>query len=213
MFFHFITLHPQFIESYFEFGIFKKATDLGLAEFSTTQLRDFAVDDHGSVDSKPYGGGTGMVLRPEPLANATKAIKEKHPDAKVILLSPQGKTWQQGDVYEFMEQQNTQLIFICGRFEGIDQRFIDLYVDQEVSVGSYVISGGELAALTVADSLLRHNEGLLKESTLEDSSAIKTNQKTPPVYSRPEIFEGKSVPNELTSGNHALIEKWKKSFK
>lgn len=211
--FQFVTLHPEFIEYYFKFGLFKKALDLNIASFKVVQLRDFAIDDHGSVDSKPYGGGTGMVLRPEPLAAATKSLKKKHPNAKVVLLSPQGSIWNQKQVYRFAENpEYSDLIFICGRFEGTDQRYIDKYVDLQVSVGHYILSGGEVPALAVADSLLRHCKGLLKNETLDDSQSIQQNKPTAPAYSRPEVFEGTGVPKELISGDHALIKRWKNSF-
>ena len=205
--FYFVTLHPRIIESYCEVGIFKRAIDEAKVKVHIVYLREYAVDKHGSIDDKPYGGGPGMIMRPEPLADAVQAIKDNDPDAKVLLLDPKGEVWTQKNAEEFNAKPYS-CIFVCGRFEGIDQRFIDLYVDKQISVGQYIVSGGELPALTVADSILRMQT--LDEPSLHDTfSSQFDNKKEYPQYTRPEIFKGQKVPKILLSGNHQKIEEWR----
>jgi len=206
----FITLQPQVCEAYSGFGVFRRAVDLGLVDLRFVQLRDFAIDRHGTVDDRPYGGGDGMVLRPEPLAQAVEAYRT--PGCRVLTFGPAGKPWTQASAT--MLQENSQdLILICGRFGGIDQRFLDLYVDEEISVGDFVVSGGELPALTIVDSLLRGYPGVLghAESATHDSFSHGMDfQLEHPLYTRPETFEGETVPDVLRSGHHLAIEKWKR---
>ena len=146
----FLTIHPDFIDEYRKFGVLARCESLKLAEINSVNLRDFAVDKRGSVDASPYGGGDGMILRPEPLRDALKSLSK----AKVIYTSPSGKAWSQSEASR-LAQSDEDIVFVCGRFGGIDQRFIDKYVDEEYSLGDFVISGGELACLTMADSVVR----------------------------------------------------------
>lgn len=205
--FYFLTVQPQFIESYTQIGVMKSATAKKLANFKAVNLRDFAVDHHGTVDDHPYGGGDGMVLRPEPLVGALKTL----PKGKVISLSPSGKTWTQKEA-ENLASYQMPLIFVCGRFAGVDQRFIDKYVDEEYSLGDFVISGGELAALTLTDSIVRLIPGVLGHS---DSAKIDSFAEglggilEYPLYTRPAIFEDIAVPDVLMSGDHKQISKWR----
>lgn len=209
-----ITIHPNFIKTYSEFGVFKSAIQKQIVNIEVINLRDFAIDKHGTIDDKPYGGGEGMVLRPEPLANAIKSIKT---NPYVILTSPHGELWTNYKAQEFSKFiQNNNLdkafVWICGRFSGIDQRFIDLYVHKQISIGEYIISGGELAALVIIDSILRFIPGVLgkKESAQKDSFCKEFKGGLEyPLYTRPQIFEGHQVPQVLLSGNHNKIKKWK----
>jgi tRNA (guanine37-N1)-methyltransferase len=205
---HFVSIHPKFIEAYWQFGTFKSAQDKNLANLYSINLRDFAVDKHGSVDSRPYGGGDGMVLRPEPLANAVKAIPN---NPYVILTSPRGKIWQQSDA-ERLRVIGRPLVFICGRFGGVDERFIENYADEEISIGNFILSGGELAALSVCDSILRLVPGVLghEESSQIDSFSKKLGgQLEHSLFTKPPVFEDREVPPILLSGHHKAIEDWR----
>lgn len=204
----FITIHPSFVESYKEFGVFAAATKLGIG-IDAINLRDYAVDKHGSVDGRVYGGGDGMILRPEPLANALTSLQG--PGTLVCYPSPHGRRWCQQEAENFLTFDCRHLVFICGRFGGIDQRFLDKYVDLEFSLGDFVISGGELSSLTIADSLLRLVPGVLghRDSALRDSFAKGQNGLLEsPQYTRPPEFEGSKVPEVLMGGNHEAIKTW-----
>ena len=203
----FLTIHPDFIDEYKKFGVLARCESLKLAEINSVNLRDFAVDKRGSVDAAPYGGGEGMILRPEPLRDAIESLDK----AKVIYTSPSGKAWNQSEAQK-LANSGEDLIFVCGRFGGVDQRFIDKYVDSEYSLGDFVISGGELACLTMADSVIREIEGSLGnyESVKNDSFAEGMNGLLEyPLYTRPEEFEGQKVPDVLKSGDHKKIAKWR----
>lgn len=204
----FLTIHPDFVDEYKKFGVLSRCESLKLAEINSVNLRDFAVDKRGSVDAAPYGGGEGMILRPEPLKGAIDSLGS----AKVIYTSPSGKAWNQSEAKK-LAQADEDLIFVCGRFGGIDQRFIDKYVDVEYSLGDFVISGGELACLTMADSIIREIEGALGnfESVKNDSFAEGMDGLLEyPLYTRPEEFEGEKVPEVLKSGDHKKIAQWRK---
>lgn len=206
---HIVSIHPQFIEEYKKFGIFKSALEKNIAQIHSVNLRNYAVDKHGSIDSRPYGGGDGMVLRPEPLADAVRAIPN---NPYVILTSPRGKIWQQSDAKRLIDMQRP-LVFICGRFGGVDERFITNYVDEEISLGDFIVSGGEIPSLAIADSILRLLPGVLghEESAQLDSFSDKLQGKLEhPLYSKPQIFEDLEVPPVLVSGNHKAIEEWRK---
>jgi len=209
----FISLHPDFINSYLTIGIFNRASEQQLAFYETLSLRDYGVGNHGSVDSRPYGGGDGMVLRPEPLTEALKACvgdRESH----IIYTSPAGKKFEHKDAVR-LSKLPKDIVFICGRFAGVDQRFLDQHVDEQFSLGSFVVSGGELPCLLIADALLRQVPGVLgnQVSAEQDSFADGLEGMIEfPLYSRPEVFEGIKVPDELLSGNHEQIKKWRKLF-
>lgn len=210
--FSFVTIHPEFISSYLRFGVFSSATKSGACSFDVINLRDFAVDHHGSIDDRAYGGGDGMVMRPEPLARAVEHIRQESPNAKVVFPSPQGLLWKHSLAEDTVSKGIEHLVFICGRFGGIDQRFIDLYVDLQFSLGDFVLSGGELASLSIGDSLLRLIPGVLgnKDSSLNDSFAEGNDGLLEaPQYTRPPVFEGKAVPEVLMQGNHKLIKQWR----
>ncbi len=206
---HIISIHPQFIAAYAQFGTLKSALAKDKAKFVITNLRDYAVDKHGTVDGRPYGGGDGMVLRPEPLAAAIKAIAG---DPYIILTSAKGKTWTHADAQRLTKSERP-LVFICGRFGGVDERFIRKYVHEEISIGDFILSGGELAALAVVDSILRLLPEVLghAESAQVDSFSEQLNGALEhPLYTKPPLFEDMPVPDLLLSGNHQAIEKWRK---
>lgn len=176
---------------------------------SAINLRDYAVDQRGSVDDIPYGGGDSMVMRPEPLRDSLLGLPK---NSVVILTSPGGRSWSHADCLRFADEDRP-LVFVCGRFAGIDQRFIDRYVDYEFSMGDFVVSGGELPALMMADGVLRNCRGVLGNhvSAVQDSFGSGfSGMLEHPIYTRPRIFEDAEVPRELTSGNHSLVERWKR---
>ena len=206
----FISIHPEFINAYRSFGVFSSAEKQSLAKIDTLNLRDFAEDRHRSVDDRPYGGGDGMILRPDILARSVNSLPYK---ARIILTSPAGKAFTQEDASRLLSL-GQPLAFICGRFGGCDQRFVDRYVDDEYSLGDFVISGGELPSLTIADSILRLIPGVLghKESAANDSFGSAMEKKLEaPQFTRPTDFEGAQVPEVLRSGNHKEIERWRAS--
>ena len=206
-----VTVHPQMIQGACSYGTFKRAQNLGLVTIQGVDLRDFAVDRHGSVDARPYGGGEGMVLRPEPLAAAVAKIREESPKARVVLLTPAGQHWNQNHC-ETHHRRDDDLIFICGRFAGIDQRFIDLYVDEEYSIGDVIVAGGELPALIMIESLIRLLPGALgheESALLESFSPAFDHGLEHPLYTRPPVFKGKEVPGVLLSGDHEKIAQWR----
>lgn len=197
----FISLHPDFIAHYFNFGIFASARDH--VHLSTIQLRDFAVDHRGSVDDRPFGGGDSMVIRPEPIRDALATIPKPR---RVILLSPAGQRWTQSRAQQLAADPDLHLVLICGRFAGVDQRAIDLYVDEEWSLGDFVLSGGELPALAMIDSILRWIPGVIGDSAQNDSFAEGCEGLLEaPLYTRPPVFEGREVPKELLSGHHQRV--------
>jgi len=205
----FLTIHPSFIESYKTFGVFSAAIKNNIAEIEVVDLRNYAIDKRGTVDDAPYGGGDGMVLRPEPVVKALEAYNKPY----VVYLSPKGETWHQGLAEEF-SICSSHIVFICGRFAGLDQRVIDHYVHKEISLGDFVLSGGELAALTVADSILRLKPYVLghPDSARFDSFSKAYDRKLEhPLYTRPSSFRGHEVPAVLLSGDHEKISTWRKA--
>jgi tRNA (guanine37-N1)-methyltransferase len=203
-----ITLFPEMFEALTGYGISSRAVNQGLVEVSSFNPRDFTDDPHATVDDRPYGGGPGMVMTIEPLRKAIGAAKNWiQGDPLVVYLSPQGKVLQQTAVNQFATGQS--LILIAGRYEGIDERLIELEVDQEWSIGDYVLSGGELPAMVFMDALIRQLPGALghKESANQDSFADGILDC--PHYTRPERYEGLDVPEVLLSGNHEKIRQWR----
>ncbi len=186
-----------------------KAQKDGFVELSTVDLRPFGLGPRHTVDDTPYGGGDGMLLKPEPLFAAVEAAKANDPDAKVVLLTARGDRWLQANAQSWADADNG-FIFICGRYEGYDERIVSL-VDYQVSVGDYVLTGGELPAMTVVDSVVRLIPGVLGgESSAEIESFSDGETLEFPQYTRPEEFNGMKVPEILLSGNHAAIAKWRK---
>ncbi|MDA8866273.1 tRNA (guanosine(37)-N1)-methyltransferase TrmD [Porticoccaceae bacterium] len=203
-----ITLFPEMFEALTGYGISSRAVNQGLLEVSSFNPRDFTDDPHATVDDRPYGGGPGMVMTIEPLRKAISAAKDWiQGESLVVYLSPQGKVLQQTAVNQFATGQS--LILIAGRYEGIDERLIELEVDQEWSIGDYVLSGGELPAMVFMDALIRQLPGALghKESANQDSFADGILDC--PHFTRPEKYEGLDVPEVLLSGNHEKIRQWR----
>lgn len=199
-----LTLFPEMFSILNE-SIIGRAKENKLIDIELINIRDFSKNKHKKVDDTPYGGGAGMVIMPDVIYDAYKSIKDKK--AKVIYLSPQGKVLNQSKVQELSKEEH--LILLCGHYEGIDQRVIDEIVDEEISIGDYVLTGGELPAMVLIDSVSRYVEGVLnKESTQEES--FSNGLLEYPQYTRPEIFLGKEVPEVLKSGHHENINKWRK---
>ncbi|GAB4372380.1 MAG: tRNA (guanosine(37)-N1)-methyltransferase TrmD [Spirochaetales bacterium] len=202
--FKILTLFPQLVETYFSHSIPSKAVEKGLISYETINIRDFATDKHRTCDDAPYGGGAGMVLKPEPLGAALEAAGAER--IRTIYPTPSGRLFHQSYAEELVKEDS--LILICGRYEGIDQRIIDLYVDDEISIGDYVLSSGELAALVLIDTIFRLIPGVIKAESLEEES-ITSGLLEYPQYTRPEVYRGLRVPEILLSGNHAMIQKWR----
>lgn len=192
----------------FENSMMWKAQKDGIVRLSTVDLREFGIGPRKQVDDTPYGGGDGMLLKPEPLCAAVEKAKENDPDAKVLLMTPRGTRWKQALAQEYADSQQGY-IFICGRYEGYDERILSI-VDAEISVGDYVLTGGELPAMTIIDSIVRLIPGVLggEESAAIESFADGETLEFPQ-YTRPAEFRGMTVPKVLLSGNHAEIAKWR----
>ncbi|MDR0386573.1 MAG: tRNA (guanosine(37)-N1)-methyltransferase TrmD [Treponema sp.] len=210
-----LALFPEIVDAYFAASIMAKAVSRGIIEYRPVNIRDFAPDKHHSCDDAPYGGGAGMLMLPEPLGLALEsagvyprpAVERPVPGRKVIYLSPSGRPFTQALARELAGE--TELVLICGRYEGIDQRVIDLYVDDEISVGDYVLSSGEVAALALIDATYRLlNEVITPESLEEESFA--GNLLEYPQYTRPEIYATLKVPEVLLSGHHENIRRWRR---
>jgi len=204
-----LTLFPEFFDSPLSCSIPKRAIEAGIVTVDSIQIRDFATDKHHKVDDSPYGGGPGMLMKPEPVVAAIRAARENHPDTHVVMLTPSGTRFTQAKALEFTGKSGITLL--CGRYEGFDERICD-YVDEEISLGDYVLSGGEPAALCVLDAVIR----LLPEVLGSPESAVLDSFTEEgildwPHYTRPDMFEGKRVPEVLLSGNHVEIDKWRKA--
>ena len=204
-----ITLFPEMFEALTDYGISGRAVNQGLVEVSCFNPRDFTDDPHSTVDDRPYGGGPGMVMMIDPLRKAISAAKDWiQGESLVIYLSPQGKVLQQSAVDQFAMQQRP-LILIAGRYEGIDERLIELEVDQEWSIGDYVLSGGELPAMVLLDALIRKLPGALGHSESASQDSFAEGILDCPHYTRPDNYEGLDVPEVLLSGNHEKIRQWR----
>ena len=199
-----LTLFPEMFEPLNE-SIIGRAKEKGLININLINIRDFSKNKHKKVDDTPYGGGAGMVMMPDVVYDAYKSLNSK--DAKVIYMSPQGKKLDQEKVVELSKEKH--IVLLCGHYEGIDQRVIDEIVDEEISIGDYVLTGGELPAMILIDSVSRYIEGVLKnDSTKEESFSEGLLEY--PQYTRPEVFNGKQVPEVLLSGHHENIDKWRR---
>jgi tRNA (guanine37-N1)-methyltransferase len=202
-----VTLFPEMIREQVRYGIQGRAIDKGLLQVATWNPRDFTLDRHGSVDDRPYGGGPGMVMQVQPLRAALHAARADGGPAPVIYLSPQGRCFDQAWARELAGQQ--RLILLAGRYEGIDERVIDLEVDQELSVGDYVLSGGELPALVVMDAVTRLLPGALGDADSAGQDSFMDGLLDYPHYTRPEEINGMQVPDVLVGGHHAGIRRWR----
>ena len=198
-----LTLFPEMFEIMKQ-SIFGKAIEKGIITLQTVNIRDFSKNKHKKVDDTPYGGGAGMVMMPDVVYDAYQSVASK--DAKVIYMSPQGKPLNQKKVEGLAKQKH--LIILCGHYEGIDQRVLDKIVDEEISIGDYVLTGGEIPAMVLMDSVSRYIEGVLKQDSVKEES-FSNGLLEYPQYTRPEIFQGEKVPEILLTGHHRNIEKWR----
>lgn len=203
---HFITfsLFPEIIEHYFNFSIAAKAVEKGIISYQNINFREYALDRHRTCDDTPYGGGAGMVIKPEPLSRAIEVYKDE--DLHVIYASPSGHKFTQLVAKRLAGYKKIALI--AGRYEGIDQRIIDLYVDEELCVGDYIMSSGELACMVIIDAVMRLVDGVISKESLEEES-FENGLLEYPHYTKPEVFKGLHVPEVLLSGHHKRIKEWR----
>jgi tRNA (guanine37-N1)-methyltransferase len=209
-----LTIFPEFFLQVFDFGIIRRAKLAGIVEINVHDIREFATDKHKMVDDRPFGGGDGMVMKPEPIFAAIENLfgtsdREAYPaGTRVVMLSPQGRPYRQAVAKELADEVE-HLVLICGRYEGIDERVNDTLVTEEISIGDYVLSGGEPAAVVVADSIVRLLPNALGSSTSAENDSFSDGLLDCPHYTRPAEFRGMKVPDVLLNGNHAEIEKWR----
>lgn len=202
-----VTLFPEMFDAVVDYGITSRAIDQNLVSVQCWNPRAFTRDRHQTVDDRPYGGGPGMVMKVEPLRDAIRAARTALPSAKVIYLSPQGRRLDQRGVVELAHRD--QVILVAGRYEGIDERLIGTEIDEEWSIGDYVLSGGELAAMVVIDAVTRLLPGALGHELSAHQDSFTEGLLDCPHYTRPEEYEGQRVPEVLLSGNHELIRRWR----
>ena len=209
-----LTIFPEFFGQVFDFGIIRRAKKFGLVELNVHDLREYALDKHRMTDDRPFGGGDGMVMKPEPIFAAIEsltgtAIRDEYPaGTRVVLLSPQGTPLKQAYAAELAEKAE-HIILICGRYEGVDERVNEALVTDEVSIGDYVLSGGEPAAIVVADAVIRLLPDALGSETSAANDSFSSGMLDCPHYTRPAEFRGMKVPEVLLTGHHAEIEKWR----
>ncbi|RKY83112.1 tRNA (guanosine(37)-N1)-methyltransferase TrmD [candidate division KSB1 bacterium] len=201
---------PEIFDSFLLKGIVGRAVSNGIVEVVIHNLRDYTDDPHLSIDDYPFGGGPGMVLKPEPIFKAVESIKNDigSPDVKVIFLTPQGEVFNQQKANELSKMEN--IILLCGRYKGVDERVREALVDEEISIGDYVLSGGEIPALVLIDSIIRLIPGVMGNYDSAKSDSFQNDYLDYPHYTRPENFRGMTVPDILLSGNHAKIDEWRK---
>ncbi len=203
-----LTIFPDLLNSPLDEGIIRKAQVDGKVRIEISNIRDFTTDKHAMTDDRPFGGGEGMVMKPEPLAAAVKQVRRTHPGKKrIILLSPQGKVYNQSVAQRLSRE--THLVLVCGRYEGVDERFRSAYVDEEISIGDYILTGGELAAMAIIDSVTRLIPGVLGCSDSADKDSFSRSLLKHPQFTRPRMFEEQDVPEELLSGDHKRIEQYR----
>jgi tRNA (guanine37-N1)-methyltransferase len=209
MIFHILTIFPDFFEGPFRHGVVARAAEAGMIEIRLHDLRTWTHDVHRTVDDRPFGGGEGMLLKPAPIFDAVETIwPVREPGQKVILLSPQGRKFTQGLAREFSRER--ELLFIAGRYEGVDERVAQHLADDELSIGDYVLSGGELAAAVVIDAVARLLEGVVSNSASTLNESFEEGVLDCPQWTRPATFRGWSVPETLLGGNHEQIRRWRR---
>ena len=206
--FDILTLFPNMFSSPFQESIVGRAIEKGLIQIRTINIRDFTLDKHQVADDAPYGGGQGMVMKAEPIARAIEWVKTENPSAWTIHLTPQGKPFNQKMAQELSSRSH--LILLCGRYEGIDERVRKLFADEEVSIGDYVLTGGELAAMVLMDAVSRLLPGVLGSDRSAEEDSFFQSLLEYPQYTRPSNFRGMEVPEVLLSGNHAAISRWRR---
>lgn len=202
-----LTIFPEMVEPYFSYGMIRKAVDDGFIRVSAINIRDHAQGKHRVTDDTPYGGGCGMVMKPEPLAGSIDSARQLSPGARVIYMTPQGRPFTQAVAEELAACEG--LIFVCGRYEGIDERICQTRIDDEISIGDYVLTGGELGALVVTDAVIRLIPGVLGGEDSAENDSFTSGLIEHAHYTRPCEFESQRVPEVLLSGNHAKIDEWR----
>lgn len=209
-----LTIFPEFFEAVFGFGIIRRAKAAGIVEINVHDIRAYAVDKHKMVDDRPFGGGDGMVMKPEPIFAAIENLlgttdRDAYPKGtRVVLLSPQGRQFKQPLARDFADDAK-HVVIICGRYEGVDERVNETLVTDEISIGDYVLSGGEPAAVVVVDSIVRLLPGALGSETSAENESFEGGLLDCPHYTRPAEFRGMKVPDVLLNGNHAEIDRWR----
>jgi tRNA (guanine37-N1)-methyltransferase len=210
-----ITIFPEFFREPIDYGIVKRARGAGLVSITAHDLRNWTKDKHHVVDDRPFGGGDGMILKPEPIFAGVEALTGKckredfPPETRVVLLSPQGRVFTQAMAADL--SKTSQIVLLCGRYEGVDERVAEALVTDEISIGDYVLSGGEAAAMVVVDAVVRLLPGALGSETSAVHESFSQAMLDYPHYTRPPEFKGMKVPEVLLSGNHAEIERWRKT--
>jgi tRNA (guanine37-N1)-methyltransferase len=202
-----LTCLPKLLDSFFGHSILKRAIEAGHAEVYTHDLRDFTKNKHKRIDDYPFGGGAGMVLGIEPIANCIRSLAEQRTYDEIIYMTPDGEIFDQPMANHLSMSKN--IMILCGHYKGVDQRIRDLFITKEISIGSYVLSGGEIAAAVVADALIRLIPGVLSDETSALTDSFQDNLLAPPVYTRPANFEGHQVPDILLSGHEKKISDWR----
>lgn len=202
-----ISVLPELMESPFQTSILKRAVDKGIVEVHFHQLRDWSINKHRQIDDEPYGGGAGMVMMIEPIDKCISELKSQREYDEIIYLTPDGETLNQRITNTLSIKNN--LIFLCGHYKGIDQRVRDLHITKEISIGDFVLTGGELAACVLADSIIRLVPGVLNDEQSALTDSFQDDLLSPPIYTRPESYKGLEVPKILLSGNFAKIEEWR----
>lgn len=210
-----LTIFPEFFREVFDFGIIRRAKKSGIVEIKIHDIREFTTDKHRMTDDRPFGGGDGMVFKPEPIFNAIENLigtceRENYPpNTRVVLLTPQGRVFKQAVAKEFADEA-AHIIMICGRYEGVDERVNEALVTDEISIGDYVLSGGEPAAIVLTDAIVRLLPNALGSETSAVNDSFTENLLDYPHYTRPADWRGMKVPDVLLNGNHAEIEKWRR---
>ncbi|MBP7341468.1 MAG: tRNA (guanosine(37)-N1)-methyltransferase TrmD [Syntrophaceae bacterium] len=204
-----LSIFPEMLRSPLQYSLLKKACDKGLIEIGLHNIRDWTEDKHNMTDDAPYGGGCGMVMKVEPVERALAAVKRKGVPGEVVLLTPQGRTFTQKIAGELARRQH--LILVCGRYEGFDERIRQHLADREISIGDYILTGGELSALVVIDAVSRLIPGVLGNDASVTAESFTRGLLEYPQYTRPAEYKGWRVPEVLVSGNHAQIERWQKA--
>jgi len=204
-----LSVFPEMLHSPLDFSLIKKAREKGLIEVGLHDIRDWARDKHNMTDDAPYGGGCGMVMKVEPVERALKSLKRADVQPLVILMTPQGETFNQKIAVELAQQKH--LILICGRYEGVDERIREHLTDREISIGDYILTGGELSALVVVDAVSRLIPGVLGNDASATTESFSGGLLEYPQYTRPAEYKGWGVPDVLVSGNHAQIDQWRRT--
>jgi tRNA (guanine37-N1)-methyltransferase len=204
-----LSVVPEMFEGFLHTSIVKRAMDKERVAIDVWNIRDFSTNRHKKTDAYPFGGGPGMVMTPQPIADAIKAAKERLPQAKVVYFTPKGQVYDQ-KICQALADKQEDLILLCGHYEGVDQRVLDRYVDVELSMGDYILTGGEIPAMAVVDSVTRLLDGVLGNAESTDQESFSSHLLEYPQYTRPREFEGMSVPEVLLGGNHKEIEQWRR---